>query len=252
MGGDFIEWAEFGIIVGLMESDHDKKIEQDAYRYIAGNKDLLIQRFANPEIFKPVERPVSLFMAGSPGAGKTEVSRSLIKKFEVQPIRIDADEIRKMCEKYEGDNAHLFQKAATKGVHILFDYALKHNIHAIIDGTFAYEDAIKNIERSIKHKRIVELWFVYQDPIRAWEFTKIREAVESRHVDKKVFISSFLKAKNNAMEAKNTFGSTLELNLLVKNIDNTTGKPYLNIQAAELDPYIGKTYTEAELNLLLI
>ena len=50
-------------------------------------------------------------------------------------------------------------------------------IHVIIDGTFAYGNALENIERSLKYKRIVELWFVYQDPLKAWEFTKIREAV---------------------------------------------------------------------------
>jgi predicted ABC-type ATPase len=230
-----------------MEPESTNKIEQEAYDYILHHKDDLIKRFADPNIFKPVERPVSLFMAGSPGAGKTEVSRSLVKRFEVQPVRIDADEIRKVCEKYSGDNSHLFQKAATKGVHILFDYALQHKIHAIIDGTFAYGDALNNIKRSLKRKRIVQLWFIYQDPMKAWEFTKIREAIESRHVNKEIFIHSFFKAKENAMEAKNTFGSTLELNLLVKNIDNTDGKLYLNIQATELDQHVGMAYTKADL-----
>jgi predicted ABC-type ATPase len=224
-----------------------KKIEKETYDYIVHHSDDLIKLFADPSVFKQVEHPVSLFMAGSPGAGKTEVSKSLIRRFEVQPIRIDADEIRKICEKYTGDNAHLFQKAATKGVHILFDYALKYKIHAIIDGTFAYGDALKNIERSLSRKRIVQLWFIYQDPIKAWEFTKIREANESRHVSKELFVRSFFKAKENAMLAKNSFGSTLELNLLVKNIDNTDDKPYLNIQASELDQYIGKAYTEGDL-----
>ena len=234
-----------------MELTSDKELEQDAYGYIAHRKDELIKRFADPEIFKTVERPVSLFMAGSPGAGKTEVSRSLVKRFEVRPIRIDADEIRAICPEYSGDKAHVFQKAATKGVHILFDYALHKNIHAIIDGTFAYNDALKNIERSLKHKRIIELWFIYQDPLKAWEFTKVREAVECRHVDKNLFIRSFLRAKNNARLVKSTFGSTIDLNLLVKNIDNTDGELYLNIQAEQLDHHIGRAYTEDELRTLL-
>jgi hypothetical protein len=39
--------------------------------------------------------------------------------------------------------------------------------------------------------------------------------------------------------------------LLVKNIDNTDGELHLNIQADELDRYIGKAYTEADLRALL-
>jgi predicted ABC-type ATPase len=234
-----------------MESDSDKKLEKEAHDFITHNQCELIKRFANPEIFKSVEKPVSLFMAGSPGAGKTEVSRSLVKRFDIGPIRIDADEIRAICPGYSGDKAHIFQKAATKGVNLLFDYALKNNIHAIIDGTFAYGDAPKNIERSLKHKRIVELWFIYQDPLKAWEFTKVREAVECRHVDKEVFIRSFLKAKDNTVAVKGAFGGTIELNLIVKNIDNTDGELHLNIQAEELDRYIGKAYTEDELKTLL-
>jgi predicted ABC-type ATPase len=235
-----------------MEPDINQRLEQEAHDYIAHHKDELIKRFADPEIFKKVEHSVSLFMAGSPGAGKTEVSRSLVKRFEVRPIRIDADDIRVMCPGYSGDKSHIFQKAATKGVNMLLDHALHHSIHAIIDGTFAYGDALKNIERSIKRKRIVELWFIYQDPIKAWEFTKVREAVECRHVDKDIFIRSFFRAKDNTVAAKKAFGGTIELNLLVKNIDNTDGSLYLNIQAEELDRYIGKVYTEADLKTLLI
>ncbi len=228
------------------------KLEQQAYDFIAHSGSELVKRFADPTIYKPVERPVSLFMAGSSGAGKTEVSIGLVKRFTTRPIRIDADEIRQLCPGYTGGNAHVFQKAATKGVNMLFDYALHKNIHAILDGTFAYADAPKNIERSLKHNRIVELWFVYQDPLVAWEFTKVREIKECRHVDKDIFIRGFFNAKANAINVKTAFGSNLTLNLLVKNIDNTDGELFLNIQANDLDHRIGQVYTEGELRGLLL
>lgn len=69
--------------------------------------------------------PVSIFMAGSPGAGKTEVSKELVKEFDRKPMRIDADELRALCPDYVGTNAHLFQKAANKAINVLYDYALK-------------------------------------------------------------------------------------------------------------------------------
>lgn len=55
------------------------------------------------------ERPVSVFMAGSPGAGKTETARSMREVFEQQAganfIHIDNDEMRKEFADYNGFNS---------------------------------------------------------------------------------------------------------------------------------------------------
>ncbi len=228
----------------------EEQIEEKALLFVKEHSREVIKRFCGS--CRPVSTPVSLFMAGSPGAGKTEVSRGLVKRFETVPVRIDADEVRASCPGYLGANAHLFQKAATKGVHILYDYALKHNLHLILDGTFSYGDALKNIQRSLSRERKVELWFVYQDPTKAWEFTRAREAEESRHVTKEAFIRGFLMSQANTIEAKKTFGNSLVLNLLVKNIDNSDGQLQLNIKAQELDRYIGAVYTENDLEKLLL
>lgn len=227
------------------------KLQSEAKDFIKQNEERLIKKYADPAIHKPVSVPISLFMAGSPGAGKTEVSRSFMKKFQDVPIRIDADEIRKECPGYNGTNAHIFHSAAVKGVNMLFDYALHNNINLILDGTFSYGDAMKNIERSLAHKRIVEVWFVYQKPELAWEFTKARETIETRRVIKEKFIEAFLKSRINAIAAKKQFGDSIELNILIKNIDNTDGKFYLNIQYDELDRYLGGSYTEDQLKVLI-
>ena len=50
-------------------------------------------------------------MAGSSGAGKTESSKNLIKKFskdDHQIIRIDPDELRIKIPGYTGSNSYLF------------------------------------------------------------------------------------------------------------------------------------------------
>lgn len=132
------------------------RLEEEALKYIRKHASMLIEKFCLSLDCHPVTNPVSLFMAGSPGAGKTEVSRGLIKQFHDVPIRIDADEIRPFCPGYTGTNAHLFQKVANKGVNILYDYALHRHINCVMDGTFAYGGASENIERSLKHKRKVE------------------------------------------------------------------------------------------------
>jgi UDP-N-acetylglucosamine kinase len=227
-------------------------IEEEAHAYIKAHSKELIAYFAPPDVCHRVRNPVSLFMAGSPGAGKTEISKSFMSRFQDRPIRIDADDIRTFCSGYTGTNAHLFQKAATKGVHILYDYALKEGINCILDGTFAYAGAQLNIERSIDAGRRVELWFVYQNPLLAWDFTKAREIREARHVSKDVFIEAFITSRNNAISAKNRFGKAIELNLLLKDYEEGIEDINLNISAVELDRATGDSYSEETLRQTLL
>lgn len=230
----------------------DQEIEADAVAFIKTHQKDLIQKFAPPEICHPVEIPTSLFMAGSPGAGKTEVSKSLVKQFNDIPIRIDADEIRAECPGYNGTNAHLFQSAANKGVNILYDYARHKNLNCILDGTFAYAGAAENIQRSLDRKRKVEVWFVYQDPLKAWEFTKAREARETRHVSREIFIKTFFDSRRNACAVKERFGGEIKLNLLTKDYEKNEEDVHLNISAVELDRATDSRYSLEELIRILI
>lgn len=228
----------------------ESKLSEEAFRWIKTNHKKIIQKFADATEYVADAFPTTLFMAGSPGAGKTEISKRLIPRFKQKPIRIDADEIRTLCPGYAGNNAHVFQNAATKGVHVLYDYALKNNINVILDGTFAYNGAIENIKRSLDHGRKVEIFFVYQDPLQAWNFTKKREALEQRRVSKDVFIDSFFKARENVNKAKETFGPNIELNLIIKDFEKDLEKLEINIQ--NIDRYIKKSYTKNELDKLFI
>ena len=119
-------------------------ISQKAVKFIKQNKELLIKKFANEKIFKPVENPMSLFMAGSTGAGKTEFSKALIRNLGYPIVRIDADEIKEIIPQYTGANSDVVQGASSLGVEKLYDYVLKKKLHVIIDGTF-YEKSKKKI-----------------------------------------------------------------------------------------------------------
>ncbi len=233
-------------------NEADARIEADAVAFIKSNKQMVLDRFCPPHICHPVQHPISLFMAGSPGAGKTEVSKSLVKEFKDVPIRIDADEIRVLCPGYVGTNAHLFQKAANKGVNILYDYARQHYINCIMDGTFAYGGAAENITRSLERDRRVEIWFVYQDPMHAWEATKAREARETRRILKSTFIKAFFESRHNAQIVKKQFGERVQLNLLVKDYETGVEDFYFNVQADELDRIADDRYSEDTLDTLLI
>ena len=230
-------------------NDDDAKQSEKAYKWVKTNEKIIIDTFISSAQLVSDPQPSNLFMAGTPGVGKTEVSKQLINRFSQKPVRIDADEIRVKCPGYKGANAHIYQKAATKGVHILYDYALRKNINIILDGTFAYENALENIKRSLDHKRKVEIFYVYQDPLQAWDYTKKREEIEKRRVDKNVFINSYFKSRENVNLAKEKYGTDIELNLVIKDFEKHLEKLELNIQ--KIESYLKKVYTREELEEIL-
>jgi len=227
------------------------KQAEEAKLYIRANRRLLIQTFANPATHKKTEHPVSIFMAGSPGAGKTELSKRIIEALFQQPgdnpVRIDADEIRAMIDGYTGDNAHVFQGASARGVEILFDNVLQHNMNVILDGTFALKrKGFSKIERSLSHGRLVEIYYIFQEPEIAWDFTKKREVLERRRITKEVFVKAFFAAHENIVEAKARFGDNIKLNVVIKDVrDPSNYQIYLNI--ASVDKLISWKYSHDKL-----
>ena len=54
-------------------------LSDDAYEFVRRNKQLLIAKFADPKDYSTSRKPITIFMAGSPGAGKTEFSKSFVQ-----------------------------------------------------------------------------------------------------------------------------------------------------------------------------
>lgn len=226
------------------------KQSQDAERYLKDHVNDLFRRFANLEVFQPDQATVSLFMAGSPGAGKTEMSKRLIERFASKPVRIDADEIREMFPGYNGTNANIFQRAATLGVNKLYDFVLEKKLNVILDGTFAYFGADTNVKRSLDHGRVVEIFYLFQDPEVAWDVTKKREAIEHRNVSKETFIDAFLKSQENIRLTMQQFSGSVNLYVVIK--DFTKNLEIIHPRVAEIDKYLPKIYTKDQLNLMLL
>lgn len=225
----------------------EEKQAEEARRYVRANKRLLIQKFIDPAINKKTGRPVSIFMAGSPGAGKTEFSKRvaevLFQEPGDNPVRIDADEIRVMIPGYTGDNSHVFQGASARGVEMLFDYVMEHNLNVILDGTFALrEKGFSNIERSLNHDRLVEIYYLFQEPEIAWDFTKKREVLEHRRITKEVFVNAFFAAHENVVEAKARFGDKIRLNIVVKDVRDPSNYR-VGINVASVDKLIPWPYS---------
>jgi len=235
-------------------------ITQNAIKYVKENSKKIIQEivgnkasFGKNKLFS-----VSVFMAGSPGAGKTEMSKKSIEIIERDPdakayekiTRIDPDDIREKLPLYNGKNSHLFQAACSIAVDRIHDYVLKNNFDFLLDGTFSnYNKARENIYRSVKRKRLVFIYYVYQDPIVAWGFTKKREQIDGRHIPKDAFIDHFFNAKENVSKIKKEFKDLVKVRVIERNLRTNYSKIGLDV---DIDNYIKIGYTKKELNKLLL
>lgn len=226
--------------------------KEDAVNFINSHKKELIQKYAGDE-YPSSKNPQSVFMAGSPGAGKTEFSLSLLEldMFEKDiAVRIDADEIKKFIPHYDKTNSDEIQGASVLGLIRLHDYCLRKKKNFILDGTFSdYESSEENVNRSLKYARDVDIFYVYQDPLIAWEFTKKRGELEGRFIPKDMFVDSFFAAKDNVNKIKEKFGKKVTLHLIMKNISNGLAKFEINID--KVDHYLKVKYTRDDLVKLL-
>lgn len=232
-------------------TEEEQRVESDALKFARANKKRITQRLTDPSVFISEENPVSVFMAGSPGAGKTEASIELLKKLDGPPIlRINPDDLRVEFPEYNGGNAWLFQKAVSVLVDSIHDAALKQGQSFLLDGTLAnFDKARQNVERSLKRDRTVQLLYVYQEPLLAWQFVQAREAAEGRRIPKGHFISQYFAARDVVNRLKREFGKSIRVDLLLKNNDNSN-RMY-RAGADQIDYHIPEKYTAADIERLL-
>lgn len=201
------------------------------------------------------ETAVSVFMAGSPGAGKTETARNILNMFKDQNgvsslVHIENDELRKEFEDYHGENSPLFQRAATLLVEAIHDRALQKDVSFILDSTLSsFDKAKNNIERSLKRGRYVQIIFVYQEPEQAWRLVKARETVEGRRVPAEVFVTQFMQSQHVVSELKKIFGPDINIMFIEKNIDGKSEKPHFDV--TDIDALLSKKYNRESLETIV-
>ncbi|BDR56705.1 hypothetical protein KIMC2_12670 [Xylocopilactobacillus apis] len=110
----------------------------------------------------------------------------------------------------------------------------KKGFSFVLDATFATPKAEQNLVRAFNKNYNVYIYYVYQDPLIAWDFTKKREAVEGRTVPKERFINAFFEARNNLQRLKSKFQNDLTVNILVKNFQNKIVDSIMDIDNIEL------------------
>ena len=229
----------------------ENEISEQALRFARSNKKPIAKRFTDKSIYPPEESPVSVFMAGSPGAGKTEASIALVNLFADTPIlRIDPDDLRNEFEAYQGANSWLFQRAVSILVEKILDLALDQRQSFLLDGTFSNLKVAKsNVERSLKRGRFVQILYVYQNPMLAWDFVKAREEAEGRRIRKEHFIEQYFAARDVVNALKLEYGADVHVDLLIKHIDNS-GRLY-KAGVDKIDYHIPEQHTRADLEASL-
>ena len=100
----------------------EQQIEENAYEFIRSQKQHLPNKFLQ---YNNTEKK-AIFMAGGSGAGKSETAINIAESEKIDII--DTDNIRKICPLYSGKNAHLFQKASSRGVSILMNHVFKNDL----------------------------------------------------------------------------------------------------------------------------
>lgn len=256
-------------------SDQEKVIQEDAIREIKARKKELIEKIIISK--RPLHLGViSYFMAGSPGAGKTEFSRRYmpngierigkktlkilkesgidIDSVESLFVRIDVDEIREFLSQYRKadiekgvkGNSHVVQKAANKRLDIVREYCFKNDISFLHDGTFGnYETMRKLVKKSIDTHRDVQIFYIYLDPLEAWKTTKAREFLEGRNIVKEKFIDQFFDSRKNVDKIKQEFGNKVRLHCVLKNKDNEIADIIFDQES--VDSYLKKQYNKGSL-----
>ncbi len=235
----------------------DDEIRVAAIEFAKRNKMRIARELTDVKTYTPSEHPISVFMAGSPGAGKTEYSKSLLTLLEQEGrqrvIRIDGDEVRSLIPGYTGKNSHLFQGAISLIVEKVHDLALHQNQNFVLDGTSSrYEKAVDNINRSLKKNRPAFVFYVYQRPELAWKFTQARETIDGRRVPKEAFIEQFLGARATVERLSQEFNDRLSIFLVKKDFDKNAVEQVVQITPnVAVDEYISERYTKEDLEKLL-
>lgn len=140
--------------------------------------------------YPPHKRKLAFFMAGIPGAGKTEFAENTINKVKPKLVPIEHDKLVEYIPGYKPEDYYNYRKAGSVLVTRVLDECLKNGYSFIFDGTLSHEHGYRNIQKTLKAGYFVQVVYIVQDAKKAWELTRDRELVKKRAIEKKGFITT--------------------------------------------------------------
>lgn len=192
------------MILDLPEDKFDKLSSEAKKRYIVN----LIIKDSGARPVTDNEPPVAYVMAGIPGAGKTEFLDSIVEQLEASGqvnkfVRIDLDQIVTI---YPGYTPKTYSKFRSQGNNVLarsVDELRRKKYNMMIDGTFSgvSGSSVRNVEKLLGAGYRVSLVYMYDKADVAWSYTKAREKVTDRGIDRDDFLTSCKNISENLKSA---------------------------------------------------
>ena len=185
------------------------KMEEKALAWVKkkANKDWVVEQVIKDA--KPVKKKIAFFMAGIPGAGKTEFASRLIARGPIQqllrPITIEHDGLVEYIPGYKPKDYYHYRKAGSRLVGYLFNFCLKNSYSFIFDGTLSHPTSSKNVQRALdKDYDGVFVVYVMQAAEPAWEMTGKRRQISGRPIEKEGFKDTCKKINPNLSQLLET------------------------------------------------
>jgi len=148
---------------------------------------------------------LAIFMAGIPGAGKTEFVHGLKGSPLGDYTIIEHDHLVEYIDSYSPKDYYNFRRAGSTLVTKLFEYCLRNGYSFIFDGTLSHDNGFKNIKKTLKRGYTVIVIYIHQDVRSAWQLTKDRELVKRRSIEKQGFIETCEKLTLSLKKIFNSF-----------------------------------------------
>lgn len=155
--------------------------------------------------YPPHQKHLAFFMAGIPGAGKTEFAENTINRVRPKLVPIEHDKLVEYIPGYKPEGYYNYRKAGSVLVSCLLEECIKRGYGFIFDGTLSHEQGYRNIQKSLDAKYFVQVIYIVQNARKAWELTRDRELVKKRAIKMKGFVDTCNKMNTNLSSIFNKF-----------------------------------------------
>lgn len=191
--------------------------EEDAKKWVKdkANQRRVISRFY--EDYPPKQGRICYFMAGIPGAGKTEFAENTIRESKPVLVPIEHDKLVEYIPKYKPENYYNYRKAGSTLVTAIFEVCLKNGYAFVFDGTLAHENGVRNISKALDAGYEVFIIYILQDAKMAWQLTQDRELVKKRAIEKVGFIETCRKINLNLLHIFSLYKNDSKFNFWIIN-----------------------------------
>ncbi len=195
--------------------------EEDAKRWVKLNRKKVATRFF--EQFKPLESKIAFFMAGIPGAGKTEFAENTIRESSPVLMPIEHDKLVEYIDEYKPENYYSYRKAGSGLVSEVFQQSIRNGYAFIFDGTLSNKNGIRNVSKALKAGYEVYIVYIIQEADVAWQLTQARELVVKRAIEKQGFIETCNKINENLLRLFNKHKDETNFNMWIIHKHGSSG-----------------------------